>query len=63
MGVKNIKVQPKKTFIYPVIDENVVREIIDDAVSVLRKWGVKLPDTYVTFDSDPNKHMCNVIDL
>jgi hypothetical protein len=46
-----------------VIDENVVREIIDDAVSVLRKWGVKLPDTYVTFDSDPNKHMCNVIDL
>lgn len=63
MGVKNIKVQPKKTFIYPVIYENVVREIIDDAVSVLRKWGVKLPDTYVTFDSDPNKHMCNVIDL
>lgn len=63
MGIKNIQVQPQKTFTYSVIDENTARKVIDDAVPALRKWGVKLPDAYIVFDNDPNRHMCNIIDL
>jgi hypothetical protein len=63
MGIKNIQVQPQEIFSYSVINENMARKIIEDAVSTMRKWGVKLPDTYIVFDNNPNRHMCNIIDL
>ncbi len=56
------KVQPGETYIYPVIDENVAGKIIEDAHFTMRKWGVKLPDAYVAFDSDPDRHMCNIVE-
>lgn len=63
MGIKNIQIQPQETFTYPVIDENMARKVIEDAVLTIRKWGVKIPDTYIVFDNDPNKHMCNIINM
>lgn len=62
MGIKDIKAQPPKTLSYVVLDEDTVPKIIEDAVCVLREWGVMLPDVSVRFDDDPNRHMCNIID-
>ena len=62
MGIKNIQVQPEKTITYSVINENTARKIIEDAVLTMGKWGLKLPNVYIVFDNDPNRHMCNIID-
>lgn len=63
MGLKNIQIQPRETYTYPLINENMARQVIKDAVSTMQKWGVELPEAYITFDNDPNRHMCNIIDL
>ena len=63
MGIKNIQVQPRKTYTYPVINENTTKTIIENAVHTMKKWGVKLPDAYIVFDNDPNRHMCNIVNL
>jgi hypothetical protein len=63
MGIKNIQVQPQKTIIYSVINEDTAIKVIEDAVPTMLKWGVILPEAYVIFDNDPNRHMCNIIDI
>jgi len=63
MGVKNITAKPRKTLIYPVINEETVIEIISNAADILREWGARLPDVSCRLDNDPNKHMCNIIDF
>jgi len=63
MGIKNIKPQPQKTLVYRNITEDTTTKIAKDAASVLRRWGVVIPDVYVVFDDDPNRHMCRVIDV
>jgi len=57
MEITNIQIQLQKTNTYSVFDENTAIKIIEDSVPELRKWGLKLPDVYIVFDNDPNRHM------
>ncbi|MEA4822625.1 MAG: hypothetical protein VB111_00725 [Clostridiaceae bacterium] len=61
MGVENIRLQPKKELSYLLTEEDSTLRIIEDAVCVLREWGAILSDAIITFDNDPNRHMCNII--
>jgi hypothetical protein len=63
IGIENVKTQPSKTVTYDLLKEGTVSKIIDDAVIILREWGVVILDVYVTFDNDPNRQMCRIVDL
>ena len=54
---EEIQVQPQQTLVYPTLGIDVAPEIVADAVSILREWGVDIPDVYMAFDTDPNVHM------
>ena len=57
MGVTNAAPQPAKLMAYPSIGEDAVQQIIIDAVTELREWGVKFPSVIThKFDPDPNVH-------
>jgi len=56
MGVKNIEIQPQKTFAYQTVGEDTVVKIIENAVTELRGWGADIPSVYHTFSNDPNNH-------
>jgi hypothetical protein len=60
MGVKNITVQPQKIIAYQSLGEDVVSQIIIDAVTELRKWGAEIPTVYHKFDKNPNNHMAKM---
>jgi len=59
MGVANAAAQPRKELRYALCAENAVC-ILQEAVQILSAWGVALPPVRVTFDDDPNRHMCNI---
>ena len=63
MGIKSIEVQPKKLLTYATIDDTTPPAIINDATHELRKWGVAFSLIHHAFDNNPNKHMCNMIEL
>ena len=63
MGAKEVKAQPQKVLVFPVINETTPSAVIGNAAKELGKWGVILPQIRHRFDNDPNKHMCNMIDL
>ena len=56
MGVENVQLQPTQTLVYPRLGTDVAPEIIADVISLLRDWGVTLPDVYIAFPTDPNMH-------
>jgi len=60
MGIHGIVEQPRKTLCYTP-GENTQERIAREAAEILRGWGVALPPVRITFDDDPNRHMC-VID-
>lgn len=57
MGVKDVKIQPKKTLIYEKIDEETSTKIVNDVASIVREWGAELPNVYHKYSNDPNKNM------
>jgi hypothetical protein len=59
MGINDVRKQEKKTLYYR-IDTHMPEAVVENAVSILREWGVFLPDVSVTFDKDPNRHMLRV---
>lgn len=60
MGVKNIRIQPARELNYLLTEEDSALKIAEDAIRVLREWGAVIPDAIITFDNDPNRHMCNI---
>jgi len=59
MGIANIVDQPQKMLRYELNTE-MPMHVIKDAAAILRDWGVFLPDARITFDNDPNRHMCTI---
>ena len=62
MGVQNITEQPNRVLTYSIVDVDMPRKILKDAVIVLRDWGVLLPEAIITFDQDPNMHMSKIVE-
>ncbi|MDR2899969.1 MAG: hypothetical protein LBV20_00415 [Treponema sp.] len=55
MGVKDVQL-PNKTLRYPTLGKGVVSVVLSDVISLLRSSGVKTPDIYLSFSTDPNNH-------
>ena len=54
MGIENINLPAPEILEYPVINEEVSTQIINDAVNNFHKWGLKFPNAYQSFSDDPN---------
>lgn len=63
MGVENIRVQPSIELHHSLTEEASALRIVQDAIRVLRAWGARIPDAVVTFDNDPNRHMCKIVEI
>jgi hypothetical protein len=63
MGIENIEVQPRRTLAYATLDENTIPEIIADAISEMRGWGLFIPDAFIAFDDDPKMHSMSFIGI
>ena len=59
MGGANLVEPPRKLLCYE-LDEDTPGRTVADAVEMMREWGIVLPGVRVTFDDDPNRHMCAV---
>ena len=59
MGVPNAAPQPQRLLRYELNMETPAI-IVEDAAAMLRAWGVALPDIRISFDDDPNRHMCSI---
>ena len=59
MGVNGVAKQPEKLLCYE-LGTDTSAGIVQDAGTILREWGIALPDVRVTFDDDPNRHMCSI---
>lgn len=54
MGIENIKLPVPEVLEYPIINEEVSTQIINDAANNFHKWGLKFPNAYQSFSNDPN---------
>lgn len=54
MGLENINLPAPELLEYPIINEEVSTQIVNDAVNNFHKWGLEFPDTYQSFSDDPN---------
>lgn len=61
MGVTNIRVQQKNLLKYS-LESDMASSVVMDAAPILRQWGAVIPKIVVTYDNDPNRHMCKIID-
>lgn len=67
MGIENINLPVLEILEYPIINEKVSTQIVNDAVNNFHKWGLEFPDTYQSFSNDPNanysKNMKNFLGI
>ena len=56
MTGEKVQGQSRQTLRYPTLGTEMVPVILADAISLLRDWGVVVPDIYVAFCTDPNNH-------
>ena len=56
-GEANIQLPPpSQTLVYSTLGVDIVPQIVADAIFVLRELGMSIPDTYISFSTDPNNH-------
>ena len=67
MGLENINLPAPELLEYPIINEEVSTQIVNDAVNNFHKWGLKFPNVYQSFSDDPNanysKNMKNFLGI
>lgn len=62
MGVSAVTEQPRKNFDCGLPGEDSASRTVAGAVSLLREWGVELPEVSVVLVDDPNRHMCRIVE-
>ena len=67
MGLENINLPAPELLEYPIINEEVSTQIVNDAINNFHKWGLKFPNAYQSFSDDPNanysKNMKNFLGI
>lgn len=56
MGIENYNLIDSKKLEYPIIDEEVSTQIINDAINNFHEWGLKFPKCYHKFSNNPNSN-------
>ena len=67
MGIDNINLPAPELLEYPIINEEVSTQIVNDAVNNFHKWGLEFPKVNQSFSNDPNtnysKNMKNFLGM